>query len=343
MNSLRSPRWLSAAPPIDLELATDRGVQITAPQQWLQLLAGIGITQVQIRGLRHGDAPRVENTGTAERPAYHVLGVLTSRGQLQLPGGSFTMADRAKLKDFFARLSADGADSLTAPRGRFGLTEKELTTVLADLSQSIDFETKGLKPTAIIDKLNTRLTSKIQPNTAAARTIQNATEFEDELKGVTVGTGLAILARNYGLVMRPEKPRGQAVAYQLLAAAPGTIGQSTLGRTDVADATYWPIGWEPENGPGAAAPSLRESLNAEIDGYSLEEALAAIVPRLKVPLYIDHAALAAHKIEPNTIQIKLPRARMSYKRLLDRIFAQARLGSSVRVDEAGTAFLWVTR
>ena len=34
-----------AAPPIELELATERGVQITAPQEWLQLLAGIGIEQ----------------------------------------------------------------------------------------------------------------------------------------------------------------------------------------------------------------------------------------------------------------------------------------------------------
>ena len=108
-----------AAPPIELELATERGVQITAPQQWLQLLAGIGIKQVQIRGLRPGDAPRVENTGTAERPAYHVVGVLTSRDQLQLPGGTFTMADRAKLKDFFARLSADGAE-VARPRRAVG-------------------------------------------------------------------------------------------------------------------------------------------------------------------------------------------------------------------------------
>jgi hypothetical protein len=158
-----------------------------------------------------------------------------------------------------------------------------------------------------------------------------------------MGTGLAIVLRNYGLVMRPEKPRGQPVVCRVVMADGDAIGQSTPGKTDSPDATYWPIGWEPENAPGAVAPSLMESLNAEIDGYSLDEALAAIGPRLKVPIYLDHAALAAHRIEPAKIQVKVARARMFYKRLLDRMLAHARLRSSVRVDEKGAPFLWVTR
>ncbi|HEX3601296.1 MAG TPA: hypothetical protein VHU84_14185 [Lacipirellulaceae bacterium] len=60
-------------------------------------------------------------------------------------------------------------------------------------------------------------------------------------------------------------------------------------------------------------------------------------------LFVDHAALAAHKIDPATTQLKLARARMTYKRLLDRVLAQARLGDSIRADENGTLFLWVTR
>ena len=39
-----------AAPPIELELVTERGVQITAPHEWLQLLASIGVDDVRIRG-----------------------------------------------------------------------------------------------------------------------------------------------------------------------------------------------------------------------------------------------------------------------------------------------------
>jgi len=140
----------AAGPPIELELVTEQGLQITAPQQWLQLLAGIGIEHVQIRGARKGDEPKIMNRGTARAASYQVVGVLTSRDQLRLPGGTFTKADRTRLKDYFAQLGADGADAVAAPRVGFGLTEKELTAVLADLAQPIDFETKGLTPGAFI-------------------------------------------------------------------------------------------------------------------------------------------------------------------------------------------------
>ena len=332
-----------AAPPIDLELATEQGVQITAPQEWLQLLAGIGIEQVRIRGVQAGDEPGVESRGTPQRPSYHVVGIIAARDQLRLPGGTFTRGERAKLKDYFDRLAADGAESLTAPRGRFGLTEKELTTAFADLSQSVSFDTKGQQPRAVLDRLHPTLGLKFAFDPEAERTLRDAVPIGDELKGITTGTGLAMMLRNYGLVLQPEKPRGEPIVYRIVVLGGDAIHQTTLGRTGKSDSKYWPIGWEPEKAPGAMAPSMMESLNAEIDGYTLEEALAAIGPRLKVPLFLDHAALAANHIEPAKVQVKLARARMSYKRLLDRVLAQARLGSSLRVDESGRPFLWVTR
>ncbi|HEX4416024.1 MAG TPA: hypothetical protein VH107_20500, partial [Lacipirellulaceae bacterium] len=130
----------AAAPPIELELATERGLQITAPQEWLQLLSSIGIEHVTIHGMQPGDEPRVTNTGSPPKSAYHVLGILTLQDQLRLPGGTFSRGQRAKLKDYFDRLSADGAEAMTAPRGRFGLTEKELTAVFGELSRPVDFE-----------------------------------------------------------------------------------------------------------------------------------------------------------------------------------------------------------
>jgi hypothetical protein len=41
--------------------------------------------------------------------------------------------------------------------------------------------------------------------------------------------------------------------------------------------------------------------------------------------------------------VTLPRTKTYYKRVLDRVLAQARLGAQVRIDEAGTPFLWITR
>ena len=84
-------------------------------------------------------------------------------------------------------------------------------------------------------------------------------------------------------------------------------------------------------------------LDGKIDGYTLEEALTAIGPRIKIPLYFDHAALAEYEIDPAKVQVRFPRSRTFYKRVIDRVLAQARLGSQLRVDEAGAPFLWITR
>ena len=333
----------AAVPPFELELATERGVQITAPHEWLQLLAGIGIDHVRIRGSQPGDEPRVENRGSSPGAGYRVVGVLTSRDQLRLPGGTFSRADRARLKEYFARLAADGVDSAIAPRVRFGLTQKELNAVLADLAQPVDFATKRQAPRAVINRLHTKLSLKFAVEAEADRILRAAPSIPDELSGLTAGTSMAMMLRNCGLVMRPEKLRGQPVDYRIAPTGAETTAQSTRGNTAATDMQFWPIGWEPDKSPGETAPSLLESLNAEIDGYTLDEALAAIGPRLKVPMYVDHAALKACNIDPAKIQVKLARTRTSYKRVIDRILAQALLGSEIRVDEAGMPFLWITR
>jgi hypothetical protein len=356
-----------AAPSIELELATENGLQITAPQEWLQLLTRLGVENVQIRGAKPGDAPAVTNRGTAQRPRYHVVGILSSREQLRLPGDTFTRGDAKRLKDYFDRLSADGDERLTAPEGHFGLTQKELADVFADLSQPLDFETKGQPPRTVIERLQSKFKQQFAIDASADRTLREAQVFPDELTGLSAGTALAMLLRNYGLVFHPEKPRGQPTVYRiqpangesaatrlgspraasdqpaLSAGTPRPTEDDHAGKIINIRQKNWPIGWEPEKAPGATAPMLFDKINAEIDGFTLQESLDAIGPRLKVPYYVDRRMLAALGIDPANVKIKVERAQMSYMRLLDRVLAQARLGCQLRTDEAGTVFLWISR
>jgi hypothetical protein len=339
----------AAAPPIQLELATERGVQITAPQEWLQLLAGIGIENVRIRGAKSSDVPSIANRGTDQRPSFQVIGILTANNQLRLPGGTFARGDRAKMKDYFDRLSADGAESMTAPRGMFGLTGKEIEAVFADLSQPISIETKGKSPRAVIDQLQSGFASKVVIDPANDRALRDADAFPDDLKGITAGTGLAMLLRANGLVLRPEKSRGQPVVYHVAAKGPPTAttrkapAVERAGKTDDSTLEYWPIGWQPHDTPGHTAPSLFEFLNAEIDGFTLAETLDAIRPRIKLPVFIDHASITEHKVDFTKTKVRIPKTRTSYKRVIDRALSQARLGSDIRTDESGNAFLWISR
>jgi hypothetical protein len=334
---------VNATPPIELELATERGVQITTPHEWLQRLATIGLDHVRIRGTQAGDVPAVTNVGTSAQPRYHVVGILTARGQLNLPGGAFGRGDTDRLKDYFARLAADGSESLTAARGRYGLTEQELAVVFAGLTQSIGFETTGQPPRAMIDQLAKKLSMKLACDPEADQALNKAAAVAEEVQQLTVGTGLAIVLRNCDLVLRPEKPRGESVLLRISTADDALLSQDTLGRTEDVSQPFWPIGWEPDRRPRELAPSLFESLHAEIDGYTLEETLAAIGPRLGIPMFLDQAALVRSDIRPAAIKVTLPRTKTYYKRVLDRVLAQARLGAQVRIDEAGTPFLWITR
>jgi hypothetical protein len=334
-----------ADPPIELELATERGVQITAPHEWLQLLASIGVENVRIRSMRAGDEVRAINRGTAERPRYFVLAFLTTQDQIRLPGGTFSRGDRARLKDYFDRLVDDGAEALTAPRGPFGLTAKELEAVTADLAQPIDFETKGQPPKVVLEKLLSKFEVR-RPFSDGGDTLpglQSADPIADELQGLTAGTGLAMLLRNYGLVLRPVKTRGRPVAFSIGPADGTDVSQSTLGLSDDLKMRDWPIGWRPDRLGSEIAPALFEPRNAEIEGYALDETLAAIQSRVSIPFYLDRAALRAKKINPADIQVRLARTRSSYMRVLDRVLAQAGLHCQLRVDEAGTPFLWITR
>jgi len=318
-----------AAPPIELELATERGVQITAPREWLQLLAELDITNVRIRTASGADKPQIDNRGTAEEPRFHVVALLTSRNELQLPGGTFGMHDRGRLDDFFDQLAADGAESLIAERGRFGLTEKEFTAVHADLAQPLATKTQGQSLAKLLDEIQRRFAHRVVPDAAALAAIRSAPPIVEEVGNLTCGTGLAILLNNAGLALHPEQSRGAAVELKIVPLA---------AATDV-----WPVGWESAVSPRETAPALFEFLNVEIAGYTLQEAVDAIAPRLKLPIHWNHAALAKYKIDPAKLQVHIPKTRTFYKRILDRALAQCHLAAQLRVDEAGAAFLWITR
>ena len=326
------------AAPIEVELATERGVQITAPQQWLQLLARLGVDNVRIRIAIPGDEPKLSNNGTDGEPRHHVVGLLTAKNELRLPGGTFRANDRDKLAAYFKKLGAEGSQGVTAPRGRFGLTEQQFVAVHADLTQSVDFPTKGQSLRTVLDRLQSKLALKITPTAATEQVIRSAAPIADEVSGLSAGTGLAIVLRGYGLALIPEKPLGQPLVHRIAVTAVDKTHEDTNSQLDA-----WPIGTESESSPAKLAPVLMETLNVEIDGYTLAEAVNAIAPRIKLAIYWDHAMLATHKIDPAAVKVKLPRTRTYYKRVLDRVLAQGRLALQLRVDESGTPFLWITK
>ncbi|CAD7694847.1 unnamed protein product [Ostreobium quekettii] len=309
-----------------LTIVTDKGVSITAPQEWGRRLAQAGIDNVRIRGGRAGDQADIEETPLSSGTLYRITGVLTSGGKLTLPGESFTIGQTAKLRDYLDRVLADGGQAITAQRGQYGLTKEQFEHAFTELGRPIPISTKGQPLRAIVDKLSsdTGLVVAVDPLVSATFA---RLECRDELQSLSYGCGLAIALKAEGLALAPEKPRGEPVRVVVRLAS------------DLKE--RWPIGWPTKARGTELAPKMFEKINVEIDGFSLQEAVDAIGPRIEMPVLWDHAAMDAKRIDPAAVQVKLPPASMAYHRILSRLLFQARLRGEVRVDESGTIFYWI--
>lgn len=305
-----------------------QGFPPTEAHKWSQSLGRLGLGSVRIRSMRDGEQPQVTNRGSENHPRYHVLGVLTTRNELRLPGGSYGLGDLTRLKADLAKLGQSPADREQAKIIAFGLTASELKAVREALQAPVDFETQGKPAADTLRRIAAGAKLAVHFDDEATRLLAHAEPVYDDVRGISTGAALAAVLRPYGLTLQPRKRSSERIDLWI---APARSG---------ADA--WPVGWPPPEKDTKLLPVLLEFLNAEIDEFTLTETLAAIGPRLKAPMLLDHNALAHNQIDPDKIKISIPPGRTFYKRLLSKILFQARLTSELRVDEAGKPLLWIT-
>lgn len=327
----------SAAPSV--EIASQAGPHGTAPKKWLQRLdeAGAGTTRLVSGG---GAEPRLEDLGRSPsgRPLVKVYAVLNRRGELLLPGAEgpqrFTLSDRRGLAEYFERLEAEGETGVTAKRAKYGLTEAEFTDLFTRLSKPLPPLDEGASLGDAVRTASETTRVEIAPTGGARSALGSTAEGATEVAGLSVGTSLALLLRQEGLALAVDKPIGRPTRLRVTPAR------------DADDP--WPLGYKPERSPSQTAPVLMEFLTVEVDGYSLQEAIDAIAPRLvhkgrPLPIVWDRFALRRDAIDPATVTVDFPRKRTYYKGLLDKLARQARLGVELRLDEAGAPYLWLTR
>lgn len=312
-----------AALPIDLEVATEPGVPLAAPQEWARRLGRMDLGTVRLRGARGGERPRVEKKSGSSR--YHVLAILTGRNELLLPGQRFRVGDQARLAKYFQQLP-EQTEYTSVERGRFGLTKAQFEQVYAELSQPVGFSTIGKKPIDLLRLAEQKVATPIQQTGSLSR---DSTPLIAELRELSLGTALAYALRCEGLMLVPEQLPGESLRISV---------EPYNSKVD-----SWPIGWKPAISSRRSAPQLYEKRNIEIKGFTLAQALTALQPALQVPVVIDSWTLARQQIDPATEQVELPKKRTFLKSALGKLLSQARLAHELRVDEQDQAFLWITR
>ncbi len=328
MASFLAAGTAQAAERVDLELMTETGFPVTGAQRWLAALQDFPFNAVRIRSARPGDQVAVQERGSGDTRSYLVIGLLTERNTLVLPGGQFRMGDTEGLRKWLGQLREGGETRLQEAEGPFGLTPAELVAVHDALRVGVTFSTQGQPRFDVLKRISSGLSLSFLADSETRQIMLVREPVVDELQGLSAGTAMVAALRPLGLVMAPQKQ------------ADGTI---KLWITDVRrSAESWPVGWPPQKPLRDTAPRLLEFLKVEIKDTPLAEALTAISTRLDLPLLFDHNGLARHKIDPAQVKVSLPAERMYYQRILDRLLNQAQLKSELRIDEAERPFLWIS-
>jgi hypothetical protein len=318
---------LAVAANVEFELVTERGFTPASTQKWFETFNKLKAAGVRIRSAQPADKPKIDVTGKKESPRYKVVGTITARGVLIVPGGQFTVNDGARIAKWMRELESNGVEGVTTAKTAFDLTNTQLEQVTHDLKQPVEFSTKGVKALDAARKLTAALKLKTTVADEAKRGLAGDDAVRDELRGLSTGTALAAVLRPAGAILRPAKPEGGDLGYRI--------------DTSSANTDSWPIGWPSDASPAKLVPKLFEFLNAEIDGVTAAEAIDAIGQRLEVPLLLDHNNMARHRIDLAK-ELSLPAKRTYYSKVLDQVLFAVDLKYELRVDENDKPFLWIT-
>jgi hypothetical protein len=321
------PSW--AAPRVELDLVTEEGVSAVISHQWGAALNEMRLPNVRIRASRPGDRIEVQQRGSGDSVTYVVIGALTARNTLRLPGAEFRLGDRAGLRDWLENLKQGGDPGLKEPEVAFGMTPTQLVAVHEGLKVPVTFSTRDQRSFDALKRISGTLEFSFLADGQARRAMMGDDPVLDELQGLSAGTAIASILRPLGLVMVPQTQAG---------------GQVRLWITDVRQSTEsWPVGWPSESSPRDTLPSLFTFAgNVAIQDTPLDVALQAIGQRIKAPILYDHNSMVRQRIDPAVVNVAMDEGRTYYQRIVARMVNQAGLTSELRVDDAGTPFLWIS-
>jgi hypothetical protein len=318
----------AAEPSVRLELVTEANFPALESQKWLRMLTDLGIDGLTIRTARGTDKAEIVSEDRGGNKAYQVVGVLTARNELIVPGGRFGIRDSGKIAAWITRLKEDGPPGQGAGVPKpFGLSAEELTALRKVLARPVDFPTQDVPAGDVVDALVERLGLRAPIGRSARAALDEADPVGEDLQGLACGTALAGVLRPAGLGFAPRAGSG---GMELDVIAP--TGEQLV----------WPVGLSAEEERNTILPKLMEFLEVEIEDIPLPQVVGAIGERLEAPMLYDHVALAIRQIDPATKQITLPARRTTYSLALRKSLGQARLKSILRVDDAGKPFFWIT-
>ncbi len=269
--------------------------------------------------------PSVRTDAAGSQRAYVVTGVIDSLGDLVLPGARFPLTEVSAVVRWLDELAQKGPAESREKTAALGLTVKQFESFLQGLAPAVGFSTQGMNRAEAVRKIAAKLSVPLELD---AQTLAAADDsVSEELSAVSCGSALACLLRPAGLCL---VARGD-VSKPALAIVPSRQGLE-----------IWPVGWPSQQPATNLFPSLYDMFNANVQGVPVTTVLDAVSQRLKLPILLDHNAMALQGIDPQKTPVNFPQSRTSYSKLLRGVLGQVKLRMELRIDEANRPLLWVT-
>lgn len=323
-----APALFAADAAVRITIYVDEGFPPLDQQKWYRLFTDLKVSGLELRPGRGNEQPAVETTGTEQNPSYRVIGVLTGKGQLFVPGKRFTLQDSAGIDSWLKELRKWGPQGSPEGQPLYGLNLEQMKGLLKDFGQTVTFDPTDMTATDALERLRKGLSHEILFEKSQLEAINDGDKVSCDLTGLSTGTAIAYVLRAYGLTLKPERDPSGDIRIRVVA-------------SQKAEET-WPIGRPLVKRSSEVLPPLLEQLTVEIEPTPLSDVLDAVKARLKVPFLIDRNSLLKHDIDLAQVEVNFPRKKTWYQSVLRTVLNQAKLKFEVRQDDAGKPFLWIT-
>lgn len=322
--------------PLQIEIMAQPNVgQRVQVQRWAELFQGIGRSAVFRKGT-NGERTRVVETKFGNRKGVLAVGLMERDGTVLLKGRKFTLNGAAALKVLLDTLEQHGPGGPPRANAAWGLDAGQLKAVLQLFAPRVDTVIDFRNPVAAIQSLNLPKDFTVTfSEKAAARRVLPAAQMGDitpNCKGLSKGTALAIALSQFGLGFRPMSAAGGRYLIEV------DVGNES-------DNLY-PVGWKNQLPIFNALPAIGKRLPVDLEaGTELEKIIQLIAGKLAIPHFYSSFELLTDGKDVSKLTYSRKPGKLTVEKLISILGNAHRIGLdiySLRTDEAGSLFLWVT-